>query len=736
MTRVSVVINTYNRASSLADTLSSLDALDHDAFEVIVVNGPSTDETAEVLFRFRDRIKLGSCPTRNLSRSRNIGIRLAAGDLVAFIDDDAIPDPAWLSGLIPLFDDQEVAAAGGPVFDHTGARLQANYIVCDRFGGAEVVFDEDPSDRLNIPYGERFCSTLGTNSIFRRSALLAIGGFDEEYEYFLDETDVCLRLVDAGWTVRYGPGGRVYHRYLPSDVRNERRAVSDWYPVLKNKAYFSFRHGVPVHGLIEFQKAFDAFVNRIKADTEWNVGEGNLPFQAVADLENAIKPALAQGMARAMRARVSSVTASRPGPDMPWRGFTDRRQSARRMHICYVSQDAPPGTIAGIARVSWELARGLAAQGHITRVIARAHSGHHTVDWLDGVWIHRVPNIDTEETPPGNPGIPDALWRRSVAVLRELQRIEDMRRIDIVQSPNWDCEGIAAITEAHWRTVLGVYTPMTCAVAYNPSWANDAVFRQTTSDPIIAGETICYEKADAILACGPSIVERIELDYEISLADRQIGYVPHGLPDKGVEPPPQPREIVEILFVGRLESRKGIDILLDAAGRVCGPLPEARFLIAGDSSQLTDTGQTWPDRFSSDPKTESWRDRVSFLGTVSDDELDRLYRRCDLVVVPSRFESFGLPLTEAMMRGRPVIACAVGGMEEIVEEGVNGLLVPAENADALAHALRRLVVRTTERHAFGQQSRNIFLERYEQSRMISGVENFYEQIIDRTEAGK
>lgn len=729
MSRVSIVVNTYNRAESLCDTISSIAALDHDEIEVVVVNGPSNDRTDAVLRRFRKKIKIGYCPTRNLSRSRNIGIRLAAGDFIAFIDDDSVPDPAWLSELIPLFEDQEVAGVSGPVFDHTGCRLQAHYIVCDRFGGAELSFDKDPSDLLNVPYGTHFCSTLGTNSIFRRSALVAIGGFDEEFDYFLDETDVCIRLVDAGWTIRYGMGGRVYHRYLPSDVRNARRAVADWYPVLKNKAYFSFRHGVPIVGLGEFQRAFDEFVGAARRDTDWHIAQGNLPATAARKLEDAVKPALARGMSRAMQSRVSTLTAFRPGPDADWRRYPVQRPSAGRMHICFVSQDAPPGTIAGIARVSWELASGLAADGHVTRIIARAKDGHHSVDWLDGVWIHRVPDVKDEDILPSNPGIPENLWRHSIAVQRELERIHAMRQIDLVQSPNWDCEGIASIVDSRWRTVLGVYTPMTCAVAYNPVWANDAAFRQTTSDPIIVGEKICYQRADAILACGPSIVSRIEADYGISLAGRRIGYVPHGLPDKGAEPPPVPRDVVEILFVGRLEHRKGIDILLEAAGEVCSSMPEARFLIAGDASMSTSTGQMWPQRFSSDPATLAWRDRVSFLGTVSDEELDQLYRRCDIVVVPSRFESFGLPLIEAMMRGRPVVASAVGGMEEIVEEGVNGLLVPAEDADALARALRRLVASATERHRFGEHSRRLFLERYEQSRMIDGARRFYGQLV-------
>ena len=83
----SIVINTYNRATSLVNTLESMFYLRHPAYEVIVVNGPSTDHTQALIEQYAENIKIGQCAETNLAKSRNIGIGMASGDIVCFIDD-------------------------------------------------------------------------------------------------------------------------------------------------------------------------------------------------------------------------------------------------------------------------------------------------------------------------------------------------------------------------------------------------------------------------------------------------------------------------------------------------------------------------------------------------------------------------------------------------------------------------------------------------------------------------
>ncbi len=295
---VSVVVNTYNRAPSLRLTLAGLAQLDYPQVEVVVVNGPSTDDTEAVMAAYQGRIKAARCPERNLSMSRNVGIAAAAGDIVAFIDDDAYPDPAWLDRLMAAYADPEVAGAGGPVYDHTGARFQTRYIISDRIGRSTLVFDHNPSAWLNLPGAGSFPSLLGTNSSFRRDRLLEIGGFDEEFEYFLDETDVCARLVDAGYVVAQLDDGAVYHKFLPSDIRGESRAARDRYVVAKNTCYFALKNAREGSSFFAACTGLAEFVETQRRDYRWNIDHGLLARSGPGEVRAGPPPGLRHRLGR------------------------------------------------------------------------------------------------------------------------------------------------------------------------------------------------------------------------------------------------------------------------------------------------------------------------------------------------------------------------------------------------------------------------------------------------------
>lgn len=723
---VSVIVNTYNRVDSLRMTLDALIHLDYPNFEVVVVNGPSDDGTDALLAEWAERIKVERCPNRNLSESRNVGIAAAAGELVAFIDDDAYPDPAWLDRLVEAFDDPEVAAVGGPVLDHTGAELQARYNLANRLGDARISFTVNPTDYMNAPYSEEFLYPIGTNSMFRRDLLVAIGGFDEEFEYYLDETDVACRLVSAGYVVRALDDGYVYHKFLPSAIRNPNRAIKNRFSVIKNKCYFAIKHGRRTRSFYEIFRNLTGFVEGSRADFRSNVDHGLLTEDDLEQFERDVHAAFDTALERfrqgGERTRSSNwfdeSTAS-------FRRFPTLRRPEHKLHLCFFSQEYPPGRINGIARVIHTLATGLGAEGHVVHVLTRGE-GHDRVDLEDGVWVHRV--VIRQHAPPESLHVPAHLWNYSASLLEELRRIHARRPVDVVEAPNWDSEIIAVLLHGGFTSVVGLYTPLAVVRTIDPK----LVGSNPDIDRMVSVDRFCYEHADALRAAGTSVVETIEESHGIELPRDRIAFIPHGMVDDtaGIEPSRRGTG-VNVLFVGRLEKRKGVDTLLGCIPELVREFPDVTFTIAGDDSIVSEHGAPYREVFERTHGADLPADAVVFTGVVDDWERQRLYAGCDIFVAPSRFESFGLVLVEAMMFGKPVIGGDNGGMRNIVEHGGNGYLVPPGDVEALRSSIASLIARSEQRATFGARSRELFEERFSVSRMVRDCNAFYDGLVGR-----
>jgi glycogen(starch) synthase len=713
---VSIVINTMNRAESLRRALLSLRQLDYPVLEVIVVVGPSTDDTDTVVAEFEGQLKVGCCDVPNLSASRNIGIRLASGDLVAFIDDDSVPDPWWLDDVVPAFEDEEVAAAGGPVYDFDGATLFSRYSLVDIHGDA-FIWNEgpDPSRLLAAPLTDLILYPIGTNAVYRRSMLTAIGGFDEAFTYYLEESDACRRLINRGWVVQACERGFVYHLRDPSAIRTAERVTRDLYQPLKSRLYFALRHARPRVGLKEVLLRYDSAVDRFRQDCLRCLQNGLLESVHLEQFER-----------DAVRVHDDAFDVAGQEPKIRDRGWFDQEERflllerpspPRRLHLCIVTQEYLPKQLNGIGRLSHELGTALARRGHVVRIVAESDSTE-SVDLENGVWVHRI--LTRPTLPPSALDAPAQIWDFSASVLRELRRIDDMHPVDIVQMPNWNSEGIAVLEDGTFTSVLGLHTPLQTVARIDP--------RTDPQDPytrqLLTLERQCYEHATAFLACGPASLDQIEQEYGIELPRERIGFVPFGIRDRGNSEPLGVPGRVNVLFVGRLEARKGIDTFLEAVAILLPEVPEVVFTIVGNDSIPSESGRTYREEFEGTVEPRLRDGRVVFRGIVPDDELDRYYAGCDVFVAPSRSESFGLILLEAMREGKPVIAGDVGGMREVVEHELNGLLVPPDDVQELADALRCLVKSAALRERFGRHSRELFEERFTAARMALGYERF------------
>lgn len=243
---VSVVVASRGRAEALSLCLTALGQVEYHPLEVVVV----ADETGCKAARSHalgSWLKIVLCAEANLSAARNLGIGAAAGEVVAFIDDDAFAEPDWIGELVDVFAMPGVMAVGGYVVGRNGISLQWGARSVDPEGWHHDL--RAPSDAPwlpEVPAGHAV-RTEGTNMAIRREALVALGGFDEAFRYFLDETDFNWRLTKAGMATAIAPRARVWHRQDPSPVRGADRAPRRLFEIGASTAAFLARHGRPAH---------------------------------------------------------------------------------------------------------------------------------------------------------------------------------------------------------------------------------------------------------------------------------------------------------------------------------------------------------------------------------------------------------------------------------------------------------------------------------------------------------
>ena len=390
-----------------------------------------------------------------------------------------------------------------------------------------------------------------------------------------------------------------------------------------------------------------------------------------------------------------------------------------QMHVCFISQEYPPETgWGGIGAYTYEMAHGLARGGQRVTVISLAQ-GSETVKQDRGVEVHRV-------QPRPDWGRRKGLWRLNRvwpgfawAAARRLGQIHAASSVDVVEAAECRADSLfVPLVPRRPRLVVRLHTAWIFVDRLN-GIASDRKKRF-----VYWQEARAIRSADLVTAPSLAVVDLTRT--WVSLGGRPVRVVPNPV-DAATYAPGNGARAEEVLVIGRLEQRKGAAALADILPSVLGRCPGSSFRFVG-SDGVDANGRSWRERLVEGlPPPE--RDRVRFE-QVPREEIIRRYQGAGLCVLPSVWENFPYALLEAMACGVPVIGTRTGGLPEMIEDRVSGLIVPLADSGALAEGICALLENRGLRESMGRAARQRVEERFSVDRVVPEMITLYRAVRD------
>lgn len=223
--------------------------------------------------------------------------------------------------------------------------------------------------------------------------------------------------------------------------------------------------------------------------------------------------------------------------------------------------------------------------------------------------------------------------------------------------------------------------------------------------------------ADWVTACSRATLAEVQ---EQTGPLERASVVANALPPPSLAGPSPPPEEPVLLFLGRLSRQKGFDLGLEALARLRESRPRLRAIVAGDGAELSPLREQ--------ARALSMEEVVEFTGWVAPSDVPALIARSTVVMMPSRFEPYGLVAVEAAQNGRPLVGFAVDGLVEAVAAGA-GTLVAAGDVGALAAAAAALLDDPERADRMGEAGRAAALSPSPWQRHIDQYEELFGRLI-------
>lgn len=407
------------------------------------------------------------------------------------------------------------------------------------------------------------------------------------------------------------------------------------------------------------------------------------------------------------------------------------------MRICLISREYPPDTgWGGVGAYTYQMAHALAERGHDVEVIALEAAKSAAQNFAAAAWsettsvtVHRVHWEDLlDELNLFLVCAPSTHYivKSAIALWRKFLELHTIRPFEVVEAPEHLAAGIFQGVTGVVPLVVKLHTPHSKFVSERfhnvlPSFDNQIIclLERVT---MLAADLLCSPSAD--LADFVARDLNFPLD-QIATARNPINtewFAPTG-------PKPFTNDEPTILFVGRLEERKGIRYLIAAMPAIVRQVPSAKLVVVGADTNNGVGGGSVLKELQKELAAAGLVEKVTFVPHVPLSEVANYYRAADVCVVPSLYENAPYTCIEAMSCGKAVVVTDAGGTREYVENGVSGLVVPARDSQALEQAIVRLLKDAELRQQFGARARQYVVDKCSRDVMATRMESLYREAI-------
>lgn len=375
----------------------------------------------------------------------------------------------------------------------------------------------------------------------------------------------------------------------------------------------------------------------------------------------------------------------------------------KKLRICMICSEFPP-RCAGIGNNVYAISRALVRNGHKVTVLTRGHHFHESRRTVDGINVIELPFISL---PP-----PLHLIYHGYFINKILNKIKN----------DFD------ILHLHSPLVPKIKISLPKIVSVQSLWLEETKYFKDSNDyyslavklfekQIIQSEKDTLKQANLICTYSKQEKKLLQM-YNLNLP--KINVI-SGIIQSNFVSTYKTKKEYDVIFVGRLNPRKGVKEIMKAAPLIAKKFPFIRFLIIGNG-----ISRKWMEK---EAEKIGLKNNFIFLGFVINKKIVRYFSESRIAIVPSRYEPFGIVTGEAMMCGLPVVGTRVGGTQNMIQDGITGYLINVGDYKSLANRVINLLIDDKKAIQMGQEGKKRISKYFNEDVIVRKFESVYREVL-------